>query len=248
LGPLSEVYGRRPLLITSNLVFIAFNIGCSEAQTFSQMVGFRFLSGLGGSGPLSIGGGVLGDLWMAEQRGKAAALYSLGPLLGPSIGPVAGGLIADNISWRWTFRIVTIVAAISAILGAILLPETYAPVLLRRKVQRIRMETGNPTLETIYGKDKTIQQRISTALIRPFILLFTQPIVIVLTLFQSCLYGTFYIILVTLTRSYQQVYHQSTTIASLHYLATGLGFIFGGCPRYYCVISTDILTPYPSLS
>jgi MFS family permease len=64
------------------------------------MMAFRFLSGLGGSAPLAIGGGILGDIWTADQRGKAVGIYSLMPLLGPAVGPIAGGWIALRTTWR----------------------------------------------------------------------------------------------------------------------------------------------------
>ena len=48
-----------------------------------------------------VGGGVLGDVWRAEERGKAIAIYSLAPLLGPVVGPVCGGWIAERSTWRW---------------------------------------------------------------------------------------------------------------------------------------------------
>ena len=51
-----------------------------------------------------IGGGVLGDCWKPEERGKAVALYSLAPLLGPVVGPVAGAWIAERSTWRWVVR------------------------------------------------------------------------------------------------------------------------------------------------
>lgn len=86
LGPLSELFGRRKVLQLSNIFFFAFNLGCGFAQTSGQMIVFRFLSGLGGSAPLSIGGGVLGDCWLAHERGKAIAVYSLMPLIGPAVG------------------------------------------------------------------------------------------------------------------------------------------------------------------
>jgi MFS family permease len=53
-GPLSEVYGRVPVLQLANLFYLAFNIACGFAQTKSQMIAFRFLSGLGGSAPLAV--------------------------------------------------------------------------------------------------------------------------------------------------------------------------------------------------
>ena len=65
---------------------------------------FRFLAGLGGSAPLAIGGGVVSDLFDAEHRGQAIAIYSLAPLLGPAVAPVAGAWIAEKSTWRWVVR------------------------------------------------------------------------------------------------------------------------------------------------
>lgn len=56
LGPLSEIYGRVIVLQLSNLFYLAWNLGCGFAQTSGQLTAFRFLSGLGGSAPLAIGG------------------------------------------------------------------------------------------------------------------------------------------------------------------------------------------------
>jgi multidrug resistance protein len=100
LGPLSEMYGRVIVLQTSNLLYLFFNLGCGLAQTKGQLIAFRFLSGLGGSAPLALGGGVLSDLFTAEERGKAISIYSLAPLLGPAVGPIAGGFITENTTWR----------------------------------------------------------------------------------------------------------------------------------------------------
>jgi MFS family permease len=80
LGPLSELYGRAIVLQLSNLLYLFFNLGCGFAKTQAQITLFRFLSGLGGSAPLAIGAGVLGDLFTAEERGRAMSIYSLMPL------------------------------------------------------------------------------------------------------------------------------------------------------------------------
>ena len=101
LGPLSEIYGRVIVLQVANLFFLAFNIACGFATTKGQLIAFRFLSGLGGSAPLALGGGVLSDCFRAEERGKAISIYSLAPLLGPAVGPIAGGFIAEKSTWRW---------------------------------------------------------------------------------------------------------------------------------------------------
>lgn len=86
LGPLSEIYGRVIVFQASNLLYLFFNLGRGLAQTEAQMIIFRFLSGLGGSAPLAIGGGVLNDLFTAEERGRTMSMYSLAPPLGPAVG------------------------------------------------------------------------------------------------------------------------------------------------------------------
>ena len=54
LGPLSEIYGRVPVLQLANLFYLVFNLACGFAQNKAEMIVFRFLSGLGGSAPLAV--------------------------------------------------------------------------------------------------------------------------------------------------------------------------------------------------
>lgn len=58
-GPLSETFGRAYVLQFSNLCYVCWNLGCGFAQTPGQLIAFRFMSGIAGSAPLAIGGGVL---------------------------------------------------------------------------------------------------------------------------------------------------------------------------------------------
>ncbi|KFH40441.1 putative transporter -like protein [Hapsidospora chrysogenum ATCC 11550] len=88
LAPLSEMYGRVVVLQAANMVFLIFNTVCGFSQTKTQILAFRFLSGLGGAAPQALGGGVLSDCWRAEERGAATAIYSLAPFLGPAVGPI----------------------------------------------------------------------------------------------------------------------------------------------------------------
>lgn len=53
LGPASEIYGRKPLLTLSNVWYFVFNFACGFAKSKEQLIAFRFLAGIGGSGPLA---------------------------------------------------------------------------------------------------------------------------------------------------------------------------------------------------
>lgn len=224
---MSEIYGRVIILQCANLFYLFFNLGCGLSRTSAQLIVFRFLAGFGGSAPLAIGGGVLSDLFTPEQRGKAMSMYSLAPLLGPAIGPIAGAFISENISWRWIFYVTTIADAVIQIAGLFLLRETYAPVLLRWRRQRLVKETGNTELHTDFDDpDATVGRTLATAVARPFRMLFTQPIIQVLALYMMYLYGLMYLVLSTFPTLWRS-YGFSVGIGGLHYIALGIGFFLG---------------------
>jgi multidrug resistance protein len=228
LGPLSEMYGRVIVLQTSNLLYLFFNLGCGLAQTKGQMIAFRFLSGLGGSAPLALGGGVLSDLFTAEQRGRAISIYSLAPLLGPAVGPIAGGFITENTTWRWVFYATTIADGLIQIMGLFFLQETYTPVLLHRKKKRLMKETNNEALHTEYDHpERTIGKTLRISLIRPFKLLGTQVIVQVLAVYMAYLYGLMYLVLSTFPTLWENEYQESVGIGGLNYISLGVGFFMG---------------------
>ena len=246
LGPLSEVYGRSPVLQGANLFYVVFNTACGGAKNRVQMTVFRFLAGIGGSAPLAVcprgpypidpalnsngcqvGGGVLGDLFDSKDRGRAIAIYSLMPLLGPALGPIAGGFIAENITWRWIFYAVSCFDGLVLILGTFLLQETYTPVLLQRKKKELIKQTNNNALHTQYDDDHKLVTKLGTGFTRPFILLFTQPIVQALAIYLAITYGLTYLVLSTLSSVFTSVYHESIGISGLNYISIAVGCYIG---------------------
>ncbi|KAI1356832.1 major facilitator superfamily domain-containing protein [Xylaria sp. FL0043] len=231
-GPLSELYGRVVVLQLVNLIYLFFNLGCGLARTKSELIAFRFLSGLGGSAPLGIGGGVLSDLFTAEDRGKALSIYSLAPLLGPAIGPIAGAFIAQNTSWRWSFYATTIADALIQGAGLFFLKETYTPVLLVWKKKRLIKETGNANLHTPFDNpDRTVGKMLRIALERPFRMITTQIIVQVIAVYMLYVYGLIYIVLTSFPTLWSSPkpagYGESLGIGGLNYISLGLGFFLG---------------------
>lgn len=86
MGPLSEIYGRQAILHVSNVWFLIWNIVCGFATTKETLIASRFLAGFGASGIYALAGGVMGDIWRPEQRGRGLAIYILIPLLGAAVG------------------------------------------------------------------------------------------------------------------------------------------------------------------
>lgn len=88
LAPMSEIYGRRPVLTATNIFFCSWQIGCALAPNIASLIIFRFFSGVGGSGCLTLGGGVIADIFRPEQRGFAMGIWTVGPLFGESRLPL----------------------------------------------------------------------------------------------------------------------------------------------------------------
>ncbi|KAF8596138.1 MFS general substrate transporter [Ceratobasidium sp. AG-I] len=225
-GPLSEIYGRRLILQSAHMFFIAFNIACSRAQTSSQLLAFRFLAGLGGSAPLAIGGGTIADLWSPEDRGMAMALYSVAPLTGPALGPIVGGWIAEKTTWRWVFYSTSIASGIVQALGICFITETYTPTLLAAKARALRKSTGNNTLCTAHenvSAATSIVQRLSRAVM----FLCCDPVMTMMATYEGVIFGLVYLQLTTFAAVWTTRYGQRVGIAGLHYLFIGIGFMIG---------------------
>lgn len=230
LGPLSEIYGRVIVLQLSNLWYLAWNLGCAFAQGTGQLIAFRFLAGIGGSAPLSIGGAVIGDCFKPEHRGKALAVYGLVPLVGPFIGPLTGAWVGQKSDWRWVFYSTSIATVAVQILGFLFLRETYAPVLLKRKLKRVtrnmnEIEGKTVRLRTTFetGDDRRWWTFAREALLTPFTLFLREPIVQLLGIYFAFMYGLTYLFVTTISPIFLTVYQEPVGISGLHYLSQGLG-------------------------
>ncbi|KAI1762806.1 fluconazole resistance protein 1 [Hypoxylon sp. FL1150] len=226
-APLSEIYGRSVCFHATGVLFEVFTVACAASTTMPMILAFRFFQGLWGCVPTVIGGGVIADLVGPENRAKALSGWMLGPLLGPVIGPVAGGFIAQYLGWRWSFWIVAIIHGALIIASLIFLQESYAPVLLERKAERMRRETGNLNIRSKLDQGKPPSEIMRKALVRPLKLLFRSPIIIMLALTVSIFYGYMYLIFTTFTTVFEGQYGFSSGASGLSYLGLGVGFIAG---------------------
>ncbi|KAK9236904.1 major facilitator superfamily domain-containing protein [Lipomyces kononenkoae] len=228
VAPLSEMFGRRVVLHVSIFVLLVFNMACGLAKDLAQMIVFRFLAGAGGAGPLAIGAGVVADIWNDDERTAAIGLFSIGPTLGPVVAPIIAGWIAMNLEWQWVFWILIILNGVVFAFGLLTLEETYAPVLLQWKARKLRKETQNPALHTVFEiTNYTAIERLEIAVSRPIVLLFTNPLVFGLGLYLAFTYGFLYLLLVTFPSLWEVDYGFSVGISGLMYLGPGIGFFIG---------------------
>ncbi|KAF4992156.1 hypothetical protein FGRMN_7362 [Fusarium graminum] len=229
IGPLSEVYGRKNILHVSNIWFLVWNVACGFANTKELLIGARFLAGFGASAVYALGGGVLGDIWRPDQRGKSLGWFTVIPLLGAAVGPIIGGFMTYRVSWRWMFWSTSLFQVAMAALSFTIFRETYAPIILKLRAKKLRKETGQPyyTYEERIQEERSPAKVLGQAMTRPLRLLAFHPIIQVTAVISAIDYGLLYIVLTSFAELWAQHYGQSVEISGLHYIACALGELAG---------------------
>jgi EmrB/QacA subfamily drug resistance transporter len=102
-GKLSDLYGRKPILMLGIALFLVGSALSGLSQEMWQLVLFRGIQGLGAGALFPIALAVIGDLFTPAERGKYQGLFGLVFGIAFLLGPGLGGLLTDNLSWHWIF-------------------------------------------------------------------------------------------------------------------------------------------------
>ncbi|KAL5592784.1 hypothetical protein FOBRF1_013092 [Fusarium oxysporum] len=246
-APLSELYGRQIVFFVTYMALTAFNAGTAGAPNIASLIIMRALAGTFGSSPLTNAGGVIADMFPTKERGIAMAIFAMAPFLGPSIGPIIAGFLNQSTGWRWVAGLMTCLTGTLWIIISLSVRETYAPVILRRraeKLSKLTHDTYISNLDVVKPK-KTLGADFKNVLSRPWILLFTEPIVLFLSLYVAIIYGTLYMMFAAFPVIFQRQRGWSLGIGGLAFLGIAIGVILGVCysiwdARRYAKVSDKI--------
>ncbi|KIV77327.1 hypothetical protein PV11_09131 [Exophiala sideris] len=221
IAPLSEFYGRRIIGLCSLVLYLIWLIPCALARNIETELVGRFFTGAAGSAFLSVAGGTVGDVFEPSQLQTPMLVYSTIGFLGPDVGPMIGGVIAQYTTWRWSFYVLMICTAILLALFYFFSPETYAPVLLRWKIERLQKETG-PDIN-VDQKPRSIVRAVLTSCTRPFQLLVLDPMVTCLCILTAFTLGIQYLLFGGFTYVFETVYHFELWQIGLTFLGIAVG-------------------------
>ncbi|KAF2740776.1 MFS general substrate transporter [Polyplosphaeria fusca] len=224
-GPISESYGRKITMIVSFVLFTIFSIASSVSPNFAALVVFRLLVGVGGSCAISVVGGICADIYHdPKMRGRAMAFFMASTTFGPILGPPISGFIG-TVVWSWTFWVGVILAGATWPL-LIFFPETFAPVILKRRAQKLRKETGDMSIVApIELEKRDLGHIITVVLTRPIRMIVFEPLVLFTCLYLSYAYALFYIFLQSYPIIFMDTYGFSAGEEGLAFLPIGIGAI-----------------------
>ena len=203
-GPLSEVIGRRGPLFGGYAIFALLQIPAALSHTLAGVLICRLLAGSFGAAPVVLVSASYADFWDPAHRGTAAAVYSVASFAGPTLGPIIGTFVTENIGWRWTAWITLIMAGCLGPVAFMLVPETYGPVL--------RGEAGSTNFVRKY-------------LIKPVLMLGSELMLVVLTIYVSIVYGIMYFTFYAVPHIFSHERGWRPSIAALPFLSMLVGIM-----------------------
>lgn len=173
----------------------------------------------------------------------------MAPFLGPVLGPIVGGFAGKSyLGWRSVFYIMFIFAMVMYIAGVFLLPESYAPILVRRRAQQLQAASTSEGGSVVYFKSKydinrkKTKEILKVALTRPMVILFLEPIVLLLSIYVALIYGTLYGFFTAYPLVFQSPkplgYGWNAGVGALPFIGIGVGMVIGTaltpvCNKYY---------------
>lgn len=223
IAPLSELYGRAPVMNIGNLLFVACTAAGALSRSVSLLIAARALTGVAVVTNV-LNPAIIGDIFPPEQRGAAMSLVQLSPLLGGAIGPAIAGAVSQGLGWRANLWMSTVLAGACEVVFLVLFRETYKVPILRRKAARLRRETGNGALRTEFDLVQAKHdghsnwKLMAEAVLRPFVVLKSSFVLQIVSLYSGILFSYFYTMSTSFPRLLQDLYGFTPA-------ETGLSFI-----------------------
>ncbi|KAK8116163.1 hypothetical protein PG984_012665 [Apiospora sp. TS-2023a] len=223
-APVSEVYGRRCSMLPAVFIMICFSIGTGFSHSPAALFITRFLGG-----------------------GVAMAFYAVCVMGGPTLAPVIGSALTVNphLGWRWTEYMEAIITAVILGVAIIWLPETYPPILLKRKAKLMRktdarywhpQESEKMKLSNIFNKYlsrpillvKHPRSTVAAAvhkLTTVYRMFFTETMVLCISLYASFIYGLLFLTLEVFPIVFREQRGFGPVVSTLPFLGLFVGVL-----------------------
>jgi DHA1 family bicyclomycin/chloramphenicol resistance-like MFS transporter len=124
MGPLSDRFGRRPVLLCGLGLMVMASAACIFAQTLPQLIAARFLQALGGATGMVVSRAIIRDLYSRERISAMISLVIAVMMIAQMLSPLTGGLLETAFGWRSIFYVITAASLAVAVAIALALPET----------------------------------------------------------------------------------------------------------------------------
>lgn len=155
LGPLSDSFGRRPVMLMGNTIFLIGAIGTVTATSLPVLIAWRFFQGMGASAAFTLFVAMIADAYQGEKASKLINRLN-GILTAAMAGaPILGGILVESLGWRSTFSSVALLCLVATLLLGLFLPETnqqrqpFIPLQIIKNFWRVSSSSAFLTLSLV---------------------------------------------------------------------------------------------------
>lgn len=149
LGPLSDKYGRRPILLFGTSVYTLASVLCAMAPNIYVLIGARIVEAIGSGAIITVSTALVKDIFSGSKMKKILAVTQALGVIAPIVAPVIGGFLLTFTAWHGAFVLLSVLGAINFIL-ACLLTETLLP---QSRYQGTMIHSLSLLLEVAHRKD-----------------------------------------------------------------------------------------------
>lgn len=125
-GPLTDRFGRRPILLLGLAIYLAASLACMLAGSIEVLIAARFLQAVGACAGPVVARAVVRDVFPPSRGAQVLSYVTMAMALAPAVGPILGGQLQVLFGWRATFAVLIAFAAVAGAGVLLLLPETNA--------------------------------------------------------------------------------------------------------------------------
>ncbi|KLT41071.1 putative tetracycline efflux protein [Cutaneotrichosporon oleaginosum] len=136
-GRLSDIYGRKSVLLGSLVIFMLGSLACALSTSMTMLIVFRAIQGIGGGGILTLALIIISDVVSLKDRGKYQGITGGVVAAANSLGPIVGGTFTEKVTWRWCFYINLPITGVAIIVIFFLLPLKKVHGSARSKLRKL---------------------------------------------------------------------------------------------------------------
>lgn len=190
----------------------------------------RFFGGLFSASPLSIVPAAFADIFNNTHRGIVMSIFCMAVFIGPFAAPFVGGFIVMSpLGWRWTMYVSAMMILSSFALLVAFFEETYAPMILVEKAALLRRQSHNWFIHAKQDEvEVDVKELIRNNFTRPIRMLITEPIILLVTIYITFIYGLIYALLGAYPVVFSEIYGMSIGVGGLAFVGLIVGELLGG--------------------
>ncbi|KAG2055312.1 MFS general substrate transporter [Suillus hirtellus] len=226
IGPLSELYGRNVVYQASYVFFFIFTFPVVFAPNIAVFLVFRLITGFCGSTFLSVAGGSVSDMFPDSSIASPMAVYTISPFIGPVAGPLIAGFINQHLYWEWTYRVQLCWIFVELLMLATFVPETYVPVILKKKAKRLRESTGDSKFYApLDRREGSLASAIFVSCYTPFQLLLFDRMALLLDSWNAFILGILYLAFQAFPIIFGDIHGFNMQTTGLAFIGIGIGML-----------------------